>query len=60
MFRNPLSGEAKVAVWTVESGVKKTSPDLKPLLGLSKSVVVEFTDMPVYVPIEGYVPPQEE
>lgn len=60
VFRNPLSGEAKVAVWTVESGVKKTSPDLMPLLGLSKSVVVEFTDMPVYVPIEGYVPPQDE
>ena len=56
VFRNPATGEAKVAVWTVESGVTKVSPDLMPLLGLSKPVTVEFTDMPVYVAIEGYVP----
>ena len=45
-----------MAVWTVESGVTKMSPDLMPLLGLSKPVTVEFTDMPVYVAIEGYEP----
>ena len=56
VFRNPKTGEAKVAVWTVENEVKKVSPDLKPLLGLSKSVTVEYTDMPVYVPIDGYTP----
>ena len=56
VFRNPATGEAKVAVWTVESGVTKMSPDLMPLLGLSKPVTVEFTDMPVYVAIEGYEP----
>lgn len=50
------SRAAKVVVWTTEPGVTKTSPDLKPLLGLTDSKVVTFTDSPVYSAINGYVP----
>jgi hypothetical protein len=56
VFWNPTTGAAKVAVWTTEQNITKTSPDLKPLMGLSQSVVVNFTDSPVYVSVSGYTP----
>lgn len=38
-------------------GVQKTSPDLKPLLGLDTSVTTPFTDDPVVVDLDGYTAP---
>lgn len=38
-------------------GVQKTSPDLKPLLGLDTSVTTPFSDDPVVVDLDGYTLP---
>jgi hypothetical protein len=56
VFWNPATGAAKAAVWTVDTGVTKTTPNLQPLLNLSSSVSTTFTDTPVYIDLPGYHP----
>lgn len=56
IFWNPITDVAKAVIWTTEKNTTKTSPDLKSLIEINSSVVVDFTDSPVYVPLSGYDP----
>lgn len=56
VFWNPATGAAKAAVWTIDTGVTKTSPNLQPLLNLSGAASTSFTDTPVYIDLPGYHP----
>lgn len=56
VFWNPATGTAKAAVWTTDTGVTKTTPNLQPLLNLSAATSTTFTDAPVYIDLPGYHP----
>jgi len=56
VFWNPTTGTAKAAVWTTDTSVTKTTPDLRPLLNLNATTVVNFTDSPVFIDLPGYHP----
>jgi hypothetical protein len=58
VFWNSVTSSAKVVVWTIDTDIQKTSPDLKPLMGLSQSITVNFTDAPIVATVTGYAPPQ--